>query len=134
MVMAPLNAYNSVLPTPYIGPVLAPIAAAAALVTASLQFAAVEKAKPAAPKFAVGGIVPGTSYTGDKVTIQANSKEAVLTQAQQARFMAIANGADTGQERTTAVPRLSPSDWLNAIWQASQDGLLRIADRAVVPA
>ena len=58
------------------------IAANVAAVTA--QFAAVIKAIkaatiPSAPKFAEGGVVPGTSYTGDKVLIRANSGERVLT-------------------------------------------------------
>ena len=34
---------------------------------------------PSAPKFAEGGVVPGTSYTGDRVLIRANSGERVLT-------------------------------------------------------
>lgn len=58
------------------------IASNVAAVTA--QFAAVVKAikaasVPSAPKFAEGGVVPGTSYTGDKVLIRANSGERVLT-------------------------------------------------------
>ena len=58
------------------------IASNVAAVTA--QFAAVAKAIkaatiPSAPKFAEGGVVPGTSYTGDKVLIRANSGERVLT-------------------------------------------------------
>lgn len=58
------------------------IASNVAAVTA--QFAAVVKAIkaatiPSAPKFAEGGVVPGTSYTGDKVLIRANSGERVLT-------------------------------------------------------
>lgn len=58
------------------------IASNVAAVTA--QFAAVVKAikaasVPSAPRFAEGGVVPGTSYTGDKVLIRANSGERVLT-------------------------------------------------------
>lgn len=58
------------------------IASNVAAVTA--QFAAVVKAikaasVPSAPKFAEGGVVPGNSYTGDKVLIRANSGERVLT-------------------------------------------------------
>ena len=58
------------------------IASNVAAVTA--QFAAVVKAIkaatiPSAPKFAEGGVVPGSSYTGDKVLIRANSGERVLT-------------------------------------------------------
>lgn len=58
------------------------IATNVAAVTA--QFAAVVKAikaasVPSAPKFAEGGVVPGNSYTGDRVLIRANSGERVLT-------------------------------------------------------
>jgi len=42
-------------------------------------------------KFEKGGIVGGTSYTGDHVGIMANSREMVLTQSQQARLFQLAN-------------------------------------------
>lgn len=38
------------------------------------------------PKFEYGGVVPGTSYTGDKVLIRANSGERVLTREQNAAY------------------------------------------------
>ena len=41
--------------------------------------------------FEQGGIVGGTSYTGDKLTARVNSKEMILTQSQQARLFEIAN-------------------------------------------
>ena len=41
--------------------------------------------------FEQGGIVGGTSYTGDKLNARVNSKEMILTQAQQARLFEIAN-------------------------------------------
>ncbi len=43
--------------------------------------------------FATGGIVPGTSRSGDKVAVRVNSGEMILNAAQQARLFAIANGA-----------------------------------------
>ena len=43
--------------------------------------------------FATGGIVPGTSRTGDKVVARVNSGEMILNAQQQARLFAIANGA-----------------------------------------
>ena len=43
--------------------------------------------------FATGGVVGGTSYTGDKIPVRVNSGEMILTQQQQARLFAIANGA-----------------------------------------
>ena len=41
--------------------------------------------------FEYGGIVGGTSYTGDKLTARVNSREMILTQSQQARLFEIAN-------------------------------------------
>ena len=43
--------------------------------------------------FAMGGIVPGTLRTGDKVIARVNSGEMILNAQQQARLFAIANGA-----------------------------------------
>ena len=43
--------------------------------------------------FAHGGVVPGGSYTGDKIPAMLNSGEAVLNNQQQANvLMSIANG------------------------------------------
>lgn len=42
-------------------------------------------------KFEQGGIVPGTSYSGDHVAIQANSGEAIITREQQSRLMQMIN-------------------------------------------
>ena len=65
------------------------IATNVAAVTA--QFAALIKALkaaaiPSAPAFAEGGIVPGDSWTGDKVTARVNSGEMILTKEQQAKL------------------------------------------------
>lgn len=66
------------------------IAANVAAVTA--QFAAVIKAIkaaaiPSAPAFSEGGVVPGSSYTGDRVTARLNSGEMVLTKAMQENLL-----------------------------------------------
>ena len=42
--------------------------------------------------FAKGGVVGGSSTTGDKVPVRVNSGEMILTKTQQARLFAIANG------------------------------------------
>lgn len=61
-----------------------------ALVGAAIGFIA---AAFAGIKFAHGGIVPGGSFTGDKIPAMLNSGEAVMNQQQQANtLMAIANG------------------------------------------
>lgn len=41
--------------------------------------------------FEKGGVVGGTSYTGDRLTARVNSREMILTQSQQARLLEIAN-------------------------------------------
>lgn len=66
------------------------IASNVAAVTA--QFAAVIKAIkaasiPSAPSFEHGGVVPGDSWTGDKVLIRANSGESVLTREMTANLL-----------------------------------------------
>jgi len=61
-----------------------------ALVGAAIGFIA---ASFAGIKFAHGGIVPGGSFTGDKIPAMLNSGEAVMNSQQQANtLMAIANG------------------------------------------
>ena len=64
---------------------------AANVATVTAQFAALIKALkaaaiPSAPKFAGGGIVPGDSWTGDRVTARVNSGEMILTKSQQSRL------------------------------------------------
>lgn len=76
---------------PIVGPALA-IAAIAAIIAAIV--AATSSAK--AMKFATGGIVPGSSFTGDRVSAQVNSGEMILNRSQQARLFELANGGGTG--------------------------------------
>lgn len=101
---------------------LATIGKAAAISTATIDgFAAVQKALAAAPppinfalagvvgaataaniasiagvNFANGGIVGGSSFTGDQVGINVNSKEMVLNQGQQAQLFQLANNGGGG--------------------------------------
>lgn len=76
--MAVLNAYSSGMAYPYIGPATGAAFATAAGITGALQVAAVIAAKPTLA-FETGGIVPGTSFTGDKIVARVNSGEEVLT-------------------------------------------------------
>lgn len=59
---------------------------------AAVEIGVVAANKPQRPSFADGGIVPGTSYSGDNVQANVNSREMVLTQEQQARLFQMANG------------------------------------------
>lgn len=49
--------------------------------------------------FASGGIVPGTSFSGDNVTARVNSGEMILNSAQQSRLFQMANGGVGGTGR-----------------------------------
>ena len=60
------------------------------------------------PKFAEGGIVGGSSYFGDKLLARVNSGEAVLTQSQQARALALMDGGSN--VRVSGDVRLSGKD------------------------
>ena len=54
------------------------------------------------PKFATGGIVSGSGYSGDRQLIRANSGEMVITRAQQARlWSAISGGGQLGGGQVT---------------------------------
>lgn len=71
-----------------------------AIVAASgaLQIATLTANKPRPPQFASGGIVPGTSYSGDHVTANVNSGEMILNAAQQKQLWKMANGNSAGAQ------------------------------------
>ena len=58
--------------------------------------------------FAEGGIVPGTSETGDQVPAMVNSGEMILNKDQQTNLFAMAKGGGGGGE--TTVVEESPSE------------------------
>lgn len=74
-----------------------------------LAFAAVGVAgliglwKSQVPEFAMGGVVPGNSYSGDKVPVAVNSGEMILNGSQQARLFAMANGSNSSNGRGATV-------------------------------
>ena len=80
---------------PGVGPALA-VAAAATIVSAILA----SMSRFQVQKFANGGIVGGSSFTGDRVSAQVNSGEMILNKTQQANLFKLANGGGTGKEVT----------------------------------
>lgn len=79
-------------------------------------------------KFATGGIVPGASFTGDKVLAGLNSSEMVLNQGQQSRLFAMANGMVTPARQQAPSPtvivsktRISKGDILISYEQAKKE-------------
>ena len=57
--------------------------------------------KPNLQRFAEGGIVGGSSFTGDRVPAMVNSGEMILNKTQQARLFKIANGGAPGDNAVT---------------------------------
>ena len=92
---------------PIVGPVLA-VAAIAAVLAAVL--AATSKAKSSAGNYAVGGIVPGSSFSGDNLTANVNSGELILNRAQQGAIAGQLPGA--AQQTVMVEGRISGKDIL----------------------
>ena len=76
---------------------IAAVAALGATVAAAIAAAKSNGAK----KYATGGIVGGSSFTGDRVTAQVNSGEMILNKSQQARLFSLANGNGIGNGQVT---------------------------------
>lgn len=101
---AAMGAYNSLAGIPYVGPALGAAAAAAAIYMGMQQMDKIRSQKrPTASRYADGGIVPGTSYTGDKVPAYLNSGEMVLNKAQQAQLFRVANGGSNNEDLVAAI-------------------------------
>lgn len=66
-------------------------------IMAGAAIASVISAMAAIPKFAGGGIVPGSSYYGDRVPAMLNSGEMVLNASQQANLFRMIEGGSSGQ-------------------------------------
>lgn len=64
---------------------------------------AAQAARIAGVNFADGGIVPGSSFTGDRVPANVNSGEMILNRQQQAQLFSIANGGNSGGATQTNI-------------------------------
>ena len=73
---------------------VAAVASLGAVVAAAISAAK----KPATQRFANGGIVGGSSFTGDRVSAQVNSGEMILNKSQQANLFKMANGEGQGKQ------------------------------------
>jgi len=91
------KAYSSLAGIPIVGPALGAVAAAAAVISG---IARLNQIKSTSPGFADGGIIGGSSYTGDNVGIRANSGEMVLNKRQQENLF---NSIDSGGVGGTSV-------------------------------
>lgn len=76
---------------------IAAVASLGAVVATAISAAS----KPNLQRFADGGIVGGSSFTGDRVSAMVNSGEMILNKTQQARLFKIANGGAPGNNAVT---------------------------------
>lgn len=129
-IQAPLNAFTSALAIPQIGPFIAPGLAAAAAATSAAYVAAVAGSKPQRPKFAEGGIVPGTASSGDSIEARLNSGELVVNEAGQGNLLRAINGQGAGGG-TRVIVNLAEEPIIDVIQQASTNGDIIIDARAI---
>ena len=76
----------------YIAAMVGAVLGAVASVAGSIQQARQLIGGADAGNFAQGGIVGGSSYTGDRMVAHVNSREAIITPRQQANLLELANG------------------------------------------
>ena len=99
---------------------------AAAGVAGAAQTAVIAANKP---RFENGGIVGGTSFTGDNVDARVNSGEMILNRSQQKQLFDMANGGTTNNNQRTINVNVSALDpqttseaVVNALVHAQQNG------------
>lgn len=100
------SAYASMAGIPVVGPALGAAAAGAAIAAGMANVAAIRSA-PSAGSFSSGGVVGGSSYSGDNLTANVNSAEMILTQRQQRRLFDLANGGSSGGGGITIINQTS---------------------------
>jgi hypothetical protein len=76
----------------------------------AVNIASIVASKPKPPSFSGGGIVPGTSYTGDRVQANVNSGEMVLNARQQKALWTAANGGGASGMQLKVVVNNSMAD------------------------
>jgi hypothetical protein len=135
MIQAVINAAQAQLAvwtqTPFVLPVVIASAVLAAAVSAA-QIGVISANKPV-PRFETGGIVPGSSYSGDNMIIRANSGEAVLTQEMQKNMMDMLNSpARNGPTaNVTLVVQLDATEIGRKTFALAGDGHYCLKARAV---
>lgn len=116
------------------GPAALKIAMAAMVAAAGgAQLATIIANKPIPPsRFATGGIVGGTSYTGDRVTAHVNSGEMILNRMQQRNLFDSINSNQLGTKPQMNVKIFnSASNEVSARPEITEDGI-RIMIRKIV--
>jgi hypothetical protein len=93
------------------------------------QAALIGANKPQPPAFATGGIVGGTSYTGDRVSARVNSGEMIINREQQRRLFEQANGI--GGKATQIKIYNKASNEIKAQPQITEEGINFVVEKIV---
>ena len=135
LLTAPLNAYVSSLSAPWpLNMILAPINSALALATAGYQYAAVQEARPVKPKYAEGGIVPGSS-TGTQIIAGENNRTELISNPDQMANLLNAIGNGVGGGSTIMIHNiieLEGTKLCDFITEASRDGRTKTNSNSIV--
>ena len=108
------------------------IMAALTAASGAAQIASIVASKPKPPSFSTGGIVPGYSYSGDRVQANVNSGEMILTAAQQRNLWSLANGAKSGSVVSMPVTiNNTASDSVSASAELSPEGMTILIEKIV---
>ena len=108
------------------------IMAALTAASGAAQIASIVAAKPKLPSFSTGGIVPGSSYSGDRVQTNVNSGEMILTAAQQRNLWSLANGGKSGSVVSMPVTiNNTASDTVSASAELSPEGMTILIEKVV---
>jgi hypothetical protein len=102
--------------------------AALAGAAGAVQVAALQGNPPKPPKFETGGIVPGSSYSGDKVPALVNSGELILNRAQQG---AIAGQLGSGAIQLTVIAQLDGVEITRVVAETAGSGIVTIPLRGI---
>jgi hypothetical protein len=116
--VASATAFGTATGGPVLGAVFAGITYAAM---------AAQAAQLVGVNFADGGIVPGTSYQGDRVAANLNSGEMILNKGQQAQLFKMANGAQPTQDNSQTNSLL-----VQLIDAVRSKAVVQIDDRAII--
>ncbi len=113
---------------PYAGPILAALIGA----SGAIQIATITANRPKNPSFQQGGIVPGSSYSGDRVQANVNSGEMILNAQQQRNLWDMANSRGGGAVVNMPVTiENNASDVVGASAELNMDGLTILINKVV---
>lgn len=98
----------------------------------AVQIASIIASKPTPPSFSTGGIVGGSSYSGDNIAANLNSREMVMNMGQQKALWDFINGGSNGGGNgTNIVINNSASNLVRAQPQITKDKIELLIDARV---